>query len=706
MNGCANRVGGERGLAGEIGRGDMIKWLQKLRVAHKLVLVSVVFMIPDSVMLYLFITSIIENIDVARLERAGNEYQRAVEPLLDLIPEHRLLARAAPADRDAGELARVRGRIDAAFDRLAEVDARLGTALDFTPEGLRKRNRDGCDPAGVRRAWDRLRAAADRPPADAVDAAHVRLAGDVRAMIAHAGDTSNLILDPELDSYYLMDATLMALPQAQGRLAQVMADGADRIRAGGPPRPGDATLAVGLARLRRDDVDRVQSSTQTALANGNPAYGPNEGLQRRLPPLVKAYAEAAGRFGDLVERLQSPDAGGVAEADLLAAGRAARRASFDLWAVANEELDGLLQRRVDHYAFRRSRSLGVAAAAALAAAVLVTFITRSISGPLKRQAEDLGRACLEARAERRLAEERLGLQQRAEADLRAAQDRLVAAGRHAGMAEVATGVLHNVGNVLNSVNVSVHLIKDQVRGSQVAKLARTADLIDAHEHDLTGFLTGDAKGKLIPGYVSKLARLLDGENALVMAEVENLARGVEHIKQVVQFQQGYAKPSTHWETVSPADLLEDALRLNLIALDRHGVTIVREVDAVGPVRIDKHKTLQILVNLISNAKNAMRDLNANRERRLTLRLTAVPLDRGARLRIAVRDNGVGIAPGHLSRIFEHGFTTRADGHGFGLHSAANAAREMGGTIEVDSPGPGRGAAFTLDVPVKLAAEVA
>ena len=164
-------------------------------------------------------------------------------------------------------------------------------------------------------------------------------------------------------------------------------------------------------------------------------------------------------------------------------------------------------------------------------------------------------------------------------------------------------------------------------------------------------------------------------------------------------------PSTLCETLEPSDLIEDALRLNLIALDRHGVTIERNIDVPGPVRIDKHKTLQILVNLISNAKNAMKDLNDNRERRLTINVISAQDDDSPRLRISVTDNGVGIARENLSRIFAHGFTTRAEGHGFGLHSAANAAREMNGSLEVFSDGPGQGATFTLDIPV-AAAEVA
>ncbi|MDB5327473.1 MAG: putative two-component sensor histidine kinase [Phycisphaerales bacterium] len=677
-----------------------MKWFHSLKIAHKLTLVSVFFMIPDSIMLYLFITSINQNITVARLEQTGNEYQRAVEPLLDLIPQHRLLVRPDPALRDAHAIAAIQTQIDSAFTKLAAVDGRIGQDLDFTPEGLSKRNREACALQRVRDAWTKVRLTSQQPTGEAADQAHLELVANIRAMISHAGDTSNLILDPELDSYYLMDTTLLALPQTQDRLTQIIVDGVQRLRSPGAAHEEKVTLAIDLAFLQHDDLERIANSIQTTLNNGNPDYGPNPELQQRIPPLLNDYTKATRQFAGMIAKLQAADTTGLSETEFMAAGKAARDASFALWYAADTELDHLLQRRVDYFVYHRARSLAVAACAVLAAALLVTFITRSISGPLKKQAADLRVACLEAEAERKLAEDRLILQQRAEAELRAAQDQLVTASRHAGMAEVATGVLHNVGNVLNSVNVSVHLIKDKVQGSNVVKLTRTADLLDQHEQDLGTFLTSDAKGKLIPGYVSKLARLLGGENASVMLEIDNLSRGIDHIKQVVQFQQSYAKPSTLRETVNPADLLDDALRLNLIALDRHGVTINRDIGEVGLVKIDKHKTLQILVNLISNAKNAMKDLNDNKERCLSLSLSMVSGAGEHRLRIAIKDNGVGIAAEHLSRIFEHGFTTRPEGHGFGLHSAINAAREMGGSLDVFSAGAGQGATFTLDIPTE------
>ena len=146
--------------------------------------------------------------------------------------------------------------------------------------------------------------------------------------------------------------------------------------------------------------------------------------------------------------------------------------------------------------------------------------------------------------------------------------------------------------------------------------------------------------------------------------------------------------------VNIPDLVEDSLRMNLGSMSRHGVEVIRDFEKVPPVNVEKHKILQILINLLRNAKNAC-DESGRADKRLTVRVR----NGRERLKISVIDNGVGIAPENLTRIFNHGFTTRKDGHGFGLHSGALAAREMGGSLTADSAGPGQGAAFTLELPL-------
>lgn len=283
----------------------------------------------------------------------------------------------------------------------------------------------------------------------------------------------------------------------------------------------------------------------------------------------------------------------------------------------------------------------------------------------------------------------------AEDNLESVHKQLLVASRQAGMAEVATGVLHNVGNVLNSVNVSANLLSEKLQQSRASGLTKVVRLLRENSSRLADFITNDPKGRHLPLYLEQLAERVAEEQALLLSEVGCLARNVEHIKNIVVMQQSYAKPVGITESVQAVDLVEDALRINGGVLARHHVKVVREYEAqLLTLTLDKHKVLQILVNLISNAGHACAQ-SQQAEKRLTVRLSDDP----DRIRFSIADNGIGIAPENLTRIFSLGFTTRSDGHGFGLHSGALAAKEMGGALLSHSDGPDRGAIFTLELPV-------
>jgi len=286
-------------------------------------------------------------------------------------------------------------------------------------------------------------------------------------------------------------------------------------------------------------------------------------------------------------------------------------------------------------------------------------------------------------------------QKQAEEELELLNKRLLESSRYAGMAEVATGVLHNVGNVLNSVNVSSTLICNQVRHSRTSRLRDVILLLNKNSADLAGFLTNDPKGKIIPSYLTNLAERLGEEQQDLLKELELLTKNIEHIKEIVAMQQNYARVSGIIESLSIRNLVEDALQMHTAALSRHGILVVREYQEIPVMSLDKHKVLQILVNLIRNAKYAM-DAAAKRDKRLTV---SISLTAQNIVQISVSDNGIGITQENLTRIFSHGFTTKRDGHGFGLHSGALAAREMGGSLYARSDGPGQGATFVLELPL-------
>lgn len=276
-----------------------------------------------------------------------------------------------------------------------------------------------------------------------------------------------------------------------------------------------------------------------------------------------------------------------------------------------------------------------------------------------------------------------------------ANQQLVQLSRQAGMAEIATGVLHNVGNVLNSVNVSVTLLQSRGQRSHSKRLMRILELLSSHSQDLAGFLSQDPTGRKIPEYLNQLNAALPSAELQDQKELESLVKNVEHIKDIVGMQQSYARIAGYAEKVSPAELIEDALRLSSDGLARRQIEVAREYSPGLPVlTVDKHKVLQILVNLVRNAQHACEE-SGRPDKKLTISLDGSD----QQLRIIVADNGIGIAPENLNRIFTLGFSTRKNGHGFGLHSGALAAQELGGSLNAQSAGPGAGATFTLELPV-------
>lgn len=314
---------------------------------------------------------------------------------------------------------------------------------------------------------------------------------------------------------------------------------------------------------------------------------------------------------------------------------------------------------------------------------------------------------LEARVERRTQElstanhelsKEVTERRRAEKELERVHAELVAAARRAGMAEIATGVLHNVGNVLNSVNVSAEMLGSRLRLSKRGDLGRIVRMLEEHAPDLGEFLTKDEKGKQIPRFLKVLAEHLHAEEQSMVEESQSLTRNVEHIKTIVTTQQSYAGISGMVEPIEVDALLDDAMRLESASFERHRIRVVRKYADLPTVLMDKQRLLQIVVNLVKNAKESLGE-RQERERVLTIESKTI----NDRLIIEVSDTGIGIQQSNMTRIFSHGFTTKAKGHGFGLHRCANAATEIGGSLTAHSDGPLQGATFTLNLPLNIAA---
>lgn len=277
---------------------------------------------------------------------------------------------------------------------------------------------------------------------------------------------------------------------------------------------------------------------------------------------------------------------------------------------------------------------------------------------------------------------------------------LVNASRQAGKAEVATGVLHNVGNSLNSVNTATDEAARRIRALPLDDLVEVSGLVDRHADDLGAFVVDHEQGKLLPAFLRQFGTHLVDERTQVLEELSQLHKYVDHIAQVVNMQQKHARTSELIEPVRLIDIIEEALGISANSLERHSVEVDRAFDVDPVIRTDQHQVVQILVNLINNAKQAMVDMPMH-ERRISIRV-APDDDDGVRVELC--DTGSGIAAEHLPRLFEHGFTTRAEGHGFGLHTSSISAHQLGGSLSAQSDGPGYGATFVLTLPGRCAAQ--
>jgi signal transduction histidine kinase len=274
-----------------------------------------------------------------------------------------------------------------------------------------------------------------------------------------------------------------------------------------------------------------------------------------------------------------------------------------------------------------------------------------------------------------------------------ANRKLVDASRQAGMAEVATGVLHNVGNVLNSVNVSVTLLGEQLRASQIPRVSKGADILQTV---LKGGAGDDRLPHLVPFFAS-LAKHLEEERSVMQSELAGVGKSVEHMKQIVAIQNAHARPAGVYEIAEINSVIDEALTLDHDSLAHHRVIIESSVPPLPAARIDRHAILQILLNLVTNAKDAL----TSRENERKIMVSATHDEEAGIVQVSVADNGAGIAAENLNKVFAAGFTTKPKGHGYGLHSSALAAQRMGGSLAVNSDGDARGATFILTVPYKV-----
>ncbi len=355
-----------------------------IRISLKLVLISVFYLLPVGALAFLMIKGINANIHFARWETYGNEYQRPLMTLLHLLPEHQLAVRSG----NNAEATSLQSTIDKAFTSLASAQASHGEDLGFNSPELAKRKRSHVMPEAVASEWNSLKSQASTLAAPALAEKHTHLVADIRMMIAHAGDLSNLILDPDLDSYYLMDATLCALPQMQDRLASTISLALDTLAASGETTQARGKLAVAAAMLTESDLGRANGSMDTAFNEDANFYGLSPTLGKNLRPRIAELTSASEAFIAQIQKIAAGDKT-VTRETTLAAGRAARTQLAGLWASAASELDTLLERRISSHTSQRRTQVALTTLALCIAIYLSWLVNVSITKPLRNLTETL-----------------------------------------------------------------------------------------------------------------------------------------------------------------------------------------------------------------------------------------------------------------------------------------------------------------------------
>lgn len=283
----------------------------------------------------------------------------------------------------------------------------------------------------------------------------------------------------------------------------------------------------------------------------------------------------------------------------------------------------------------------------------------------------------------------------AEFELHKLNQQLLSSARRAGMSEVATSILHNVGNILNSVNVSVGLIQKAIVDLDISSLFAVIQLMNEHIDDLKNFMTNDPKGKLLPEYMNEAKIHIAKQIADANHEIIRLTDNVKHIKNIVAMQGTLSGASGLMEEVSIADIINSAVEINAASMNKKDISLKIDCRESVVLITDKNKIMQILVNLIQNAKDALIFSSTHEPKMITVKMEKTQDE----VHIVVEDNGIGIAKENLTKIFSFGFTTKQKGHGFGLHSSALLAKELGGSLHAESNGIGSGSRFILDLPL-------
>lgn len=375
--------------------------LGKLTIQRRLVLLNLSVAICFSAMLVAFLKEKNEPINFAVQEKRGDQYQRPLESLLDGLAKHRIFAqRALSGSEPAWEaIPQLQDRIDSSLADLVKVDGVIGVDLQFTDEGLKQRKREGAKPSIIVADWKKLKSDIKTLTATASNDAHANLIGKVRTLISHAGDTSNLILDPDLDSYYLMDVTLLAVPQAQDRIQNALVTLEPFLNQKELKPDQRIQAALFAAAMKEADLDRITADVQTSVNEDPNFYGKFPGYSEKINASTEAFAAKYQALIDLTKKIADPTQAPVTAEAYATAAQQALDQSYKYWTSSADMLDGLLQTRIDSHVSKRTWTTSICLIFLVLLTGFIAVVNRTIATHLSRVIDSLKKEAQELGAE-------------------------------------------------------------------------------------------------------------------------------------------------------------------------------------------------------------------------------------------------------------------------------------------------------------------
>jgi len=236
------------------------------------------------------------------------------------------------------------------------------------------------------------------------------------------------------------------------------------------------------------------------------------------------------------------------------------------------------------------------------------------------------------------------------------------------------------------------VMRRDVTALRPERVEQVAALLASHRVDIATFLTEDVRGKYLPDYLLAIAQQLKDNSSGLDAALGEINRHVRLLRDIISAQQSLIPMGGSLEPTDLRDLIEVALLVQ--APDFAQIEIQRMFEDLPLVLTDRHKLLQIIVCYVSNARDAML-LGGAAPPRVVLRLYRD----GDDAVFSIQDTGLGMSEETLSHLWEFGFTTKRNGHGFGLHASVKAARDIGAVLRADSAGLAKGACFSARLPL-------